>query len=416
MTDDLPFVVVAQLGARQHYAVPAILFQAGYLERLYTDFYLAQDGRLGQLVRWWSTLPDWFHPGIAHRILGRHESSIPLHKVFAFHEVGIAYALATRLVRSSMLRNLCYRHFGHAFALKTARVGFGKANTVYGLNGASLELFRVAKANRLKCILEQTSSPKRIESALMEEEQQLWPDWEEDKYLYRLDPAMMEREEKEWALADLVIAGSQFVVDGLVQCRVPPERCRLVPYAVDTSHFSPGSRRTRGNDPIRILYAGAVCLQKGIQYLVRALEQLEAAHMQVRAAGPVLLSPQGRAMSEKKIELLGAVPRSTMPELYRWADMFVCSSICEGSALVTYEALASGLPVIATTNAGSIVRDGVDGFVVPIRDSEMLADRMEQLISNPELRQQMTCNAIQRAQEASWERYAVRLTETLSTR
>jgi glycosyltransferase involved in cell wall biosynthesis len=65
-----------------------------------------------------------------------------------------------------------------------------------------------------------------------------------------------------------------------------------------------------------------------------------------------------------------------MADLYAWADVFLLPSICEGSAMVTYEALSWGLPVITTHNAGSIVRDTVDGWLVPIRDSEAIAKKL----------------------------------------
>ena len=63
-----------------------------------------------------------------------------------------------------------------------------------------------------------------------------------------------------------------------------------------------------------------------------------------------------------------------MSNLYKWADVFVLPSICEGSAMVTYEALIHGLPIITTYNSGSIVRDGVDGFITSIRDVEAIAE------------------------------------------
>ena len=69
------------------------------------------------------------------------------------------------------------------------------------------------------------------------------------------------------------------------------------------------------------------------------------------------------------------VPHIEMPRLFRQADIFVFPSLHEGSALCTYEALACGLPVITTANSGSVVRHGIDGFIVPIRDVEALTEK-----------------------------------------
>jgi glycosyltransferase involved in cell wall biosynthesis len=94
---------------------------------------------------------------------------------------------------------------------------------------------------------------------------------------------------------------------------------------------------------------------------------------------------------------------------YRWADVLVLPSICEGSATVCYEALAAGLSVITTPNAGSVVRDGLDGFVVPIRDARALAEKLEQLASDPRLLADMSASAAARACEFTIAGYAERL-------
>ncbi len=98
-----------------------------------------------------------------------------------------------------------------------------------------------------------------------------------------------------------------------------------------------------------------------------------------------------------------------MAREYDWADVFVLPTICEGSATVCYEAMAAGLPVITTPNAGSLVRDGVDGFIVPIRDAEALADKIMAVETDRELLRTMSDNAAQHARDFTWERYAERL-------
>jgi glycosyltransferase involved in cell wall biosynthesis len=94
-----------------------------------------------------------------------------------------------------------------------------------------------------------------------------------------------------------------------------------------------------------------------------------------------------------------------MPARMAAADVFVFPSLFEGSAVVTYEALACGLPGIVTPDAGSVVRDGVDGFLVPPRDVETLAARMERLGADPALRAALAASARARALEFDWPRY-----------
>ncbi|MDQ7028789.1 MAG: glycosyltransferase family 4 protein, partial [Ardenticatenia bacterium] len=95
------------------------------------------------------------------------------------------------------------------------------------------------------------------------------------------------------------------------------------------------------------------------------------------------------------------------------ADVFVFPSLQEGSALVTYEALACGLPVVTTPNAGSVVRDGIEGFLVPIRDVEALAARLEHLRADEGLHLEMGQAARRRAKAFTWEHYGDRLADTV---
>src|SRR5262249_33445676 len=110
------------------------------------------------------------------------------------------------------------------------------------------------------------------------------------------------------------------------------------------------------------------------------------------------------------VEPLGRVAHAEMPARMAAADVFVFPSLFEGSAVVTYEALACGLPSIVTPNAGSVVRDGVEGFLVRPRNALALAARMEQLGNNRELRSTMAKAARLRALAFDWPRYHAALT------
>src|SRR5690606_29766449 len=108
------------------------------------------------------------------------------------------------------------------------------------------------------------------------------------------------------------------------------------------------------------------------------------------------------------------VPQSSLPEIYRGADVFVFPSLLEGMGLVVLEAMACGLPIITTPNGPSdIVRDGIDGFVVPVRDPDAIAERLEYLYKHPDQRQEMGHNAQIRAREFTWKAYRERIRAVL---
>ena len=91
------------------------------------------------------------------------------------------------------------------------------------------------------------------------------------------------------------------------------------------------------------------------------------------------------------------------------STVFVLPSITEGSANTNHEAMGAGLPVITTLNAGSIVRDGIDGFIVPIRDPDAIKERLLQLYENREMGRAMGKSGQDRVAASSWETYENRL-------
>jgi glycosyltransferase involved in cell wall biosynthesis len=100
--------------------------------------------------------------------------------------------------------------------------------------------------------------------------------------------------------------------------------------------------------------------------------------------------------------------------LYQQADVFAFPTIEEGSALVTYEALACGLPAVTTYNAGSPVRDGQEGFLVPVQDAEALAERLDLLRTNVQLRLEMGRAARERAKTFTWHEYGENLVRAIT--
>jgi len=403
----LPCVHVAMLGARMHYAVPTILERAGFLRRFYTDIYL---GNKPWLKHFLNILPKRQWAITLQRLCGRIAEGIPPEKVVSFDFFGMWYWWNTRGIRSYKDMITLYAKANRIFGEHVVKHGLPGASGVYGFNGASLEIFRFAKQKGITCILEQTLAPRRIEKKLLNEEINRWPEWQpgltfEDESDHDL---LAERETAEWTLADVIIGGSSFVTDGLHSLGVDSEKCKVVPYGVEAERFS-FTKKNRSSE-LNILFIGEVGLRKGVPYLLEVLRHLNSRRIKARLVGPVVISPRILADYSRWCEVVGPMSRSHIQEFYQWADIFVFPSICEGSATVIYEALASGLPVITTPNTGSVVRDSLDGFVVPIRDIEAIKEKIVIVQENNTLLK-MSEAAKGRAQEFTWERYSQRLLE-----
>ncbi len=396
----------AMRGARRGYAVPGILSRAGRMGRFYTDFYAGNKPWLIALAGLKGL--SWM-PGLLRRALTRSMADIDPRRVTAYDLIGLHHAFARRIVHWRSDPMSVDLHTASAFGRRVATDGLVGARIVYAFNGAALEVFERARTLGVTCVLDQTLAPWSVQRAILREEVLRWPGWEPKLPAAQASDAVMEsREGAEWRLAHRILSPSQFVGGALHACGVSPKKVRNVPFGVDPSRFQ-FAMRPLASGELRILCVGSVCLRKGIPYLLEAAKRLGSHRVKVRLVGPISIPMRYLREYRPWVEWIGAIPRPQVGEEYQRADVLVLPSLCEGSAGVTYEALAAGLPVITTPNAGSVVRDGVDGAIVAIRDSAAIAERLESYLASPALLREASDNARERAQAYTLERYGQRL-------
>jgi hypothetical protein len=401
--------VVAQLGARTHYAVPRMLYEVGMLAHLYTDICA---------VKGWprvlSMAPRRIMPASLQRLVGRVPAGIPADKLTAFTRFGWKYARRRNRVKAGSFSTGIHVWAGQTLCDKIIRQGLGGATGVYTFNSAGLELLQYAKQQNLRAVMEQTIAPTDIQQRLRELEARRFPGWEPQQSASSATKIFSLRVQTEWAFADLILCGSQFVKDSVGECGGPVEKCVVVPYGVDTNFTI--ATRPKHKRPLRVLTVGAVGLRKGSPYVLETAKLMKGIAT-FRMVGPVGLLPAREQELRQHVCLVGSIPRAEMLKQYAWADVFLLPSICEGSATATYEALMSGLPVICTPNTGSVIRDGVEGFVVPICDSAAICEQLERLASDRDLLGEMAEAAVNRAKGyCTLEAYSRRLVAALSLR
>ncbi|MGA7579035.1 MAG: glycosyltransferase family 4 protein [Desulfobaccales bacterium] len=413
MTPDTPpQVIVAQIGARMHYAVPLLLQRAGMLAHFYTDAYSGPGSWLHYPLRVASMLPKklWGNPLTS--LISRCDSEIPVNKITAFNWLGFKYSIRLSRAKTLSEKQTIYINISKSFCEKIVKKGLNGADIVYTFESNGLELLTECQKEGLTGLVEQSVAAKKIASKLLAEEYEAWPDWELS-YSEKYDWAnRMAREEEEWGLADKIICPSEFVANGLKSLKVSPEKIVIVPYGIDTRKWSKIDRKPH-KGPLRIIFVGELGVRKGLPYLLEAISRLPKGGVVTRLIGKSNIRLDKLRRFQKLVEITGLLPRSMIPEQYHWGDVFIFPSICEGSATVTYEAMAAGLPIITTPNAGSVVRDGIDGFIVPIRDAGAIAEKLEILLRDRELLVWMSQNARARAEEFSWNHYGTRLENML---
>lgn len=343
------------------------------------------------------------------RSLGRRQMPAPLSSAH-ITEAGVLldFAMATHArlpIRGSFyqaIRESFMSSVTNAVAHRGARAFTNERAVVASWSCAEF-VFRKAKARGAACVLNYPFAHHRFARRWIEEEAELqpafanmlgrrtWPDWHER----RLDT--------EIELADRILVGSSFVRDSFVSEGVPDEKLVVVPYGTDTGLFEPPAQKTHSDVQLRLLFVGQISQRKGLSYLLEAARRLKGRGVSLTLVGRIHGDDKALDPYRNLFRYIPHVPRTRLPDIYREADVFVFPTLLEGMPLVVIEAMASGLPVITTAHgSGDIIRDGVDGFLVPTRAVDALVDRIEQLRDEPHLRKEMGGSARRRALGYTW--------------
>jgi glycosyltransferase involved in cell wall biosynthesis len=223
----------------------------------------------------------------------------------------------------------------------------------------------------------------------------------------KFSPDRLERCVAEYEEAHAITVPSQFARRSFLHHGIPAERVFVCPYGVDLSEFRPGAK---SDDTFRVICVGQITVRKGIGHLLRAVEPLVRKHrIEVWLVGEI--DPAVQRLLDRfrgTFEYKGVSPRKDLWRLYSQASVLVLASVEEGLALVQAQAMACGVPVIATANTGAedLFTDGVEGFIVPARSPEAIREKLEWMIDNRMLRDQMAAAALERVKSlGGWDRY-----------
>lgn len=285
----------------------------------------------------------------------------------------------------------------------------GGSDVWVGFAAFSLASQRAAQAAGARTVLERGSTHILTQYALIAEEYRRW------RYpAPPVDRRLVDRQLREYDEAEHISVPSRFALESFLDRGFPAARLLSIPYGADTRFFSPGPPPSR---PFRIITVG-LSLRKGTPYLLEAASRLGLTggrggpDMEICLAGAV--APDVAAVLRETpvpVRLLGALSHAELAPVYRSASVFVLPSVEEGMALSVLEALASGLPVVATPNTGAadIITHGHEGLIVPVRDAAALAEALLELYEDESKRRAMAEAAAETAGKWTWDAYGDRV-------
>jgi D-inositol-3-phosphate glycosyltransferase len=193
--------------------------------------------------------------------------------------------------------------------------------------------------------------------------------------------------------AALVLATCSDEATELAGLDVPDERIAVVPCGVDLDRFTPHGPRASRDGRYRILSLGRLVPRKGVETTIRALPGVPSAELVIAGGGDATTEAERGRLAviaqacgvRDRVRLVGQIPRADVPALLRSADVVVSVPWYEPFGMVPLEAMACGVPVVASAVGGHLdtVVDGRTGLLVPARDAGALAQRLRELLADP---------------------------------
>jgi glycosyltransferase involved in cell wall biosynthesis len=311
-----------------------------------------------------------------------------------------------------------YSGLDHHVAQEFARLAVPPdVRVVYAYEDAAERTFLAARARGTACVYELPIAHWQTTQRLLREEAARLPEWR--CTLGGIDDPLpkLQRKSRELDLADVVVVPSRFVLESLPEHVRSGKPCVIAPFGSpppepreeDAPHFARERR-------LRVLFAGSMTQRKGLADLFAAMRMLGGRRVELVVMGSPVAPLAFYRNQYPAVIHERPRPHSEVLRLMRSCDVLALPAIVEGRALVQQEALACGLPLIVTSNAGAddLIEEGNTGFIVPIRSPEAIADRIAWIDDRRDRLPEMRRHAQRKAAETSWRQYEARLIEAVA--
>jgi glycosyltransferase involved in cell wall biosynthesis len=292
---------------------------------------------------------------------------------------GVAARLAQRSPLSEHPRTEAFLHqwFGRWAARALAGAPW---DVVICLSGIGEETFRNRRIAGLK-VCARFSTHIRTQARLLREEQV-----RVGRPIELPSPWMIDREEREYALADRILVPSTFVLDTFLEHGIARDRLCMVPFGVDPGVFRPSvetvarrRQRIQSGAPLEVAYVGTISMRKGMRDFLEICRALPPDRFRITLTGAVHHDAESLAQDISRLATIRPpVPQSELPARYAAADLFVFPTIEDGHPYVLNQAMESAVPVLCSTNCSGpdILTNDVTGWVIPARRPDLFTDRL----------------------------------------
>lgn len=353
-------IVLSYIGVHQIFQLALAAQEMGALQRLFCSFNDQPDS-------WGRWLPAWTATSALHPMGGR--------QLEPGRVTELPMALLARRARQLLFRKPTDYHGSNSwFDRRVARrLSALHPRAFVGVETCALESIRAANKMGVPAVLDCPGIPSGMlarELALAADELQV------PCHATMVAERVAERKAEERALADHLLLCSSLQRDWYLQEGVPEHKMTVNPLWVDAAFAEVERRQNRSNaGPLKVLFVGHATVAKGAPYLLKAMQTLDPAQVKLTLCGGVDEVVRRLAGNQlDRHQILPWVPRAALVDLYRQHDVLVFPSLGDSFGFVALEAMACGLPVIASSHVGAPLP--CESWRVLVRDASALAARL----------------------------------------
>lgn len=407
-------IIVAHEGKQHSFRTAEAMLQKRYLYKYITTIY---------------DKPHSLTRTVKHLLRGDAKKKCASHRTGALPDnMVVQYCEWKGLLRLFLSKiPFLYKYFPHyydwlhdSFGKKVAKYAIkNNVDAVIMYDTNANECWRILKerAPQIKRILDVTIASRIYTEKTYRSDSEKFPDSKIlDEATYLKGDTELKRNREELMLSNYFLVGSTFVKDSLLYCGVEDKAIFINPYGVNINHFCDKSQY-RTNNPLRLIFVGAVCYRKGIHHLLSVVAEYSKEEVILDVIGG--FSPNSeyyiKYKNHENIHFRGFVTHDVLAQYYNNADVFVLPSLSEGFAQVSLEAMSCGLPVICTTNSGcnDAIKDFETGFVIEPSNREQLKEKIDWFIKNRSCIETMGKNARLVSLNFTWEHYSNKLVKAI---
>lgn len=236
----------------------------------------------------------------------------------------------------------------------------------------------------------------------------------QEEFTYGMDSLLWKLTLKDAEKADILLVNSTFVKTTFLSSGYPEEKIRVITQGVRKDFFGLKSDYELGSK-LKILFTGNFGFRKGVEYILKALQILEKKKIAFELTVVGKINASIKLLEKyplKSINLVGFVKQDDLKAYLSDSDIYLFPSLSEGCASSALEAMASGLPVIATEETGLPIENNKDGIIIPAKDVNAIHDAIIALKKDDKKRESIGRNAAKKIKDNySWDNYGERVHE-----